>query len=147
MMLDKIGIAYSFYDLRWQERYDVVPDRVEDAATLWRRGSYRPGTFMCVSFQNKKHLKIGRGGIILTDDAEAHQRLLRWRFDGRAPDQLQKNVDVSELGFHYYMTPDDAARGLQLFHQLADQPYQPWGWQDYRDLREFTYFQEHDFAE
>ena len=29
---------------------------------------YIPGSFMCLSFHIKKHLKIGKGGMILTDN-------------------------------------------------------------------------------
>jgi len=48
-----------------------VTDAVIDAAVLWKKDSYIPGTFMSLSFQYQKHLSLGRGGMILTDNKEA----------------------------------------------------------------------------
>ena len=36
-----------------------------------------PGTHMVLSFQFQKHLKIGRGGMILTDNKEAYEDYLK----------------------------------------------------------------------
>lgn len=60
--------------------------------------------------------------------------------DGRDPQKTQFEDNVSELGYHYYMTPEDAARGIELFINLKDQPARAWSWQDYRDLMEMDYF-------
>ena len=146
MMLDKIGIAYQLVPQHWQETYDLVPGLVTDAATLWRAHSYVPGTVMCLSFQFRKHLSLGRGGMILLDDPQWAKKLRRQRHDGRDPEFTQWQQDISDLGYHYYMTPETAAQGLMLLESRRDAPYRPWGWQDYRDLRELTYFQ-HRHAE
>ena len=39
-----------------------------DAAVYWKENCYIPNSFMCLSFQFQKHLNIGKGGMILTDD-------------------------------------------------------------------------------
>jgi len=40
-----------------------------DAAKRFTSGMYEKGIAMCLSFHIKKHLKIGKGGMILTDNA------------------------------------------------------------------------------
>ena len=40
---------------KWQDYY-YLADNIVDAAVLWKEGSYIPNTYMCVSFQFKKHL-------------------------------------------------------------------------------------------
>jgi dTDP-4-amino-4,6-dideoxygalactose transaminase len=44
---------------------------------------YEPGTLHTLSFHRRKHLAIGRGGMILTDDAEAAKWLRLARYDTR----------------------------------------------------------------
>jgi dTDP-4-amino-4,6-dideoxygalactose transaminase len=80
---------------------------------------YEPGTHFCVSFQYRKHLPIGRGGMILTDDPEA----VRWyklaRFSGRH--EIPLTEDVPEMvGWHCYMEPERAARGMTLMMNLRE---------------------------
>ena len=140
MMLDKISVPYRLETQHWQGHYELVPGRVIDAATVWLPESYQPGTLTCVSFQFKKHLPIGRGGMILLDDDVLYARLQRMVRDGRDPRLTQFEDDVTELGYHYFMTPEDAARGLYLFDNLKHAPARVWSWQDYRDLAEMSYF-------
>ena len=143
MMLDKLHIPYRLSTQHWRETYDIVPGYLLDAATLWRAGSYVPGTVMCLSFQFRKHLSLGRGGMILLNDTDQAQRLRRMCHDGRSPELTQWQQDITQLGYHYYMTPETAAMGLLLFEQRRDAAYRAWSWQDYRDLRELSYFRHH----
>jgi hypothetical protein len=143
MMLDKLCIPYSLRTQHWRESYDIVPGYLRDAATLWRSQSHQARSVTCVSFQFRKHLSLGRGGMILLDDTDQAQRLRRMRHDGRDPELSQWQQDITVMGYHYYMTPETAALGLLSFPQRRDAPYQPWSWQDYRDLRELSYFQHH----
>lgn len=140
MMLDKLSIGYDLTLTHWEKQYDIVPGVLIDAATLWQKNCYRSGTLMCLSFQIKKHLPIGRGGMILLDDQPAYDRLQRMVRDGRDRTLTQARDHVAELGYHYHLTPEDAARGLHLYHNLKDVPARPWTWQDYRDLAEMPYF-------
>jgi hypothetical protein len=39
------------------------------------------------------------------------------------------------------MTPEDAARGIDLFNQVRNIPAVPWGSNDYRPLTDFSVFQ------
>lgn len=143
MMLDKIGQSWQFVDHAWVDWYKMSPAPIIDAAFMWRRNSYQPGSMTCVSFQQKKHIAIGRGGVILTDNADHYQRLQRMCRDGRDRAKLQFDDDISEIGYHYYMTPEDAARGILLFDLLHDKPSRVWSWQDYRILTSFTLFKAH----
>ena len=139
MTLAKLGIEYEFTQDPWQEYYHVI-DNIYDAATLWRPKSYVPGTIMTLSFQFKKHIPIGRGGMILLDDHDLANRLRRMSHDGRNRYDDQWNDTVTELGYHYYMTPEDAARGIDLFIQLKDKPAKVWTNNDYRALTDFPVF-------
>jgi dTDP-4-amino-4,6-dideoxygalactose transaminase len=74
-----------------------------------------------LSFQIKKRLPIGRGGAILTDDDDAAAWLKLARYDGRDLNSPYDSPEhVKQLGWHMYMTPEDAARGIILFDQLGD---------------------------
>lgn len=146
MMFDKLKIPYTLTSEQWQDYYRIDPLPIYDAAVAWEKNSYVPGSLMCVSFQFKKHLPIGRGGMILLDNKEKYERLQRLVRDGRNRKLLAFNDDITEFGYHYYMTPEDAARGIDLFYQVKDQPrlkgtlMSPTCYQDYKDLLEIPYF-------
>lgn len=143
MMLTTINQPWQFVDNKWTDWYAFDSLPIIDAAFMWRRNSYQPGTLTCVSFQQKKHIAIGRGGVILTDSKDYYERLQRLCRDGRDRTLLQADDDVKEIGYHYYMTPEDAARGILLFDQLHDKPSRVWGWQDYKILTSNTVFKAH----
>lgn len=140
MMLEKIRQPWRFQNIEWSESYKLDPLPVVDSAFQWRAGSYEPGTLTCVSFQFKKHIPIGRGGMILTDNYEHYQRLQKMCRDGRDRSLLQTEDDVTEIGYHYYMVPEDAARGILLFDQLANVAPDSKSWKDYKKLTEYTVF-------
>jgi len=140
MMLEKIKQPWQFQDIQWANFYALDPLPVIDSAFQWQADSYISGTLTCVSFQYKKHIPIGRGGIILTDNLEYYQRLQRMCRDGRDRSLLQTEDDVTEIGYHYYMVPEDAARGLLLFDQLYNVPVATKSWQDYKKLTDYTVF-------
>ena len=67
---------------------------------------------MCLSFHWTKHLGIGQGGAILTDDPRIAERLRRMRFDGRSQDIPAVEDKFTTPSYHAYMMPRDAAEGL-----------------------------------
>ena len=81
---NKLNIKHKWSFVDWQDYY-YVTDNVIDAAVLWKENSYLPKTFMCISFQFQKHLSLGRGGVILTDNKEAAIELKKMTYDGRIP--------------------------------------------------------------
>lgn len=140
-MLEKISAIYTFNDVYWSEYYNLTPS-VIDAATLWRRNSYIPNTCMCISFHIKKHINIGRGGMILLDNKEWYNRLKKMRYDGRSiyDDILYKDDDIEEIGYHYYMTPETAEIGINIFNTKKDLPPKIVTYKDYSDVTQFKYF-------
>ena len=102
-------------------QYKLEPFPVWDSALTFRKNMYIPGQFMCLSFSGPhKFLKLGKGGMILTDDDEAHEWLKKARYSGRneGGDHLTDTLDV--IGWNYYLLPDIAARGLALMPGVKD---------------------------
>ena len=142
MTLEILNIPYQLIDLRWHASYRLDPYNIVDAATLFQQNSYEAGTYMVISFQFQKHLPIGRGGMIFLDNLFDYERLQRMVRDGRDRTISHKIDNIKELGFHYHMTPEDAARGIKLFHALLDKPNHAWSWQDYVDLKLKDFFKD-----
>lgn len=118
------GGRVRFKDEDWRGVYDIAPLGVVDAALRFSRGMYQAGTLYCLSFHAKKHLAIGRGGMILTDDEDAYRWLKKARFDGRDECDLH-TPQVFTLGWNMYLTPDQAARGLMAFSIINNRPDSP----------------------
>jgi dTDP-4-amino-4,6-dideoxygalactose transaminase len=122
----------AFADYAWSGAYFLDPTMILDSALRLHHGMYQPDTLTCVSFHMRKILPIGRGGMILTDDTDAADWLRRARFDGRTGSVPFLLDQVTELGWNGYMTPEQAARGLQLLENLPADP--PDLTPDYPDL-------------
>lgn len=121
MAAKNAGYVIEWRDEDWRGAYHIGGTPVVDAAKRLRRGMYEPNTLMCMSFQAYKHLPIGRGGAILTDSASAAQKLRKMRLDGRTERaRLQEPDSFDTLGYHMYMTPPDAARGMWLLSAAKD---------------------------
>jgi dTDP-4-amino-4,6-dideoxygalactose transaminase len=95
---------------------------------------------MCLSFQFKKHLSVGRGGMILTDNFESYEQLKKMSYDGRLPNIPWAEQDIDTLGYHYYMTPETAQLGLDRFSKAKDSEPKQWSWKDYPDLTNMSIF-------
>jgi dTDP-4-amino-4,6-dideoxygalactose transaminase len=106
------GYQVSFEDLNWSGIYQLKPLPIFDGALRFKKNMYNGG-FHCISFHIKKHLKIGRGGMILTDDKDAYEWFKLARFNGRNPIP-HKNDTFKMIGWNFYMTNSDAARGMWL---------------------------------
>ena len=48
----------------------------------------------------RKHLSLGRGGIILTDDKESANILKKMSYDGRLPDVPWREQNIDTMGYH-----------------------------------------------
>lgn len=139
MLSVKLGIELNWKDTHWQDYYYLTEDII-DAAVLWKEKSYVSGTYMCVSFQFKKHLSLGRGGVILLDNKEDAAELKKMSYDGRTPDTPWATQNISSMGYHYYMTPETANLGLKkLPAAIASQPKQ-WTTEDWPDLTQMEIF-------
>lgn len=130
------GFKVQFDDYAWSGIYPIAPFVIFDGAKRFRRNMYRGG-FHCLSFHTKKILAIGRGGMILTNDEHAVRWLRRARYDGREGKPYPEE-SIGMLGWHCYMTPEQAARGLQILDFLPDDNADQT--EDYPDLRKFKVF-------
>lgn len=143
MLADKLNISREFIHDEWDDYY-YITDNIIDAAVLWEENSYVPGTLMVLSFQFKKHLSLGRGGAILTDNLDAWYKLKEMSYDGREPesDQPWANQDITTIGYHYYMTPETAYSGVQKLSNVDFQSKEvkKWSYKDYPVLTEFNIF-------
>lgn len=98
--------------------YILEGTRVWDSALRFTAGMYLPGTYMCLSFTGPfKHLKLGKGGAILTDDHEAFLWFKRARYSGRRECSYHDD-HFDMLGWNFYMMPEVAAKGLLMMPQF-----------------------------
>lgn len=98
--------------------YQLKPTKVWDSALRFTADMYIPNTHMCVSFTGPyKHLKLSKGGAILTDSLEAYHWFKRARFSGRRECSYHDDY-FDMLGWNFYMMPEIAARGLLLMTQF-----------------------------
>tara|TARA_R100000808_G_scaffold8922_1_gene24895 strand:+ start:1094 stop:1681 length:588 start_codon:yes stop_codon:yes gene_type:complete len=135
------GAKLVFEDISWKGIYQLKPFPIYDAAKRLTSNMYIPGSHMCLSFHIKKHLKIGKGGMILTDNKEAVEYFRKARYEGRSEVKYHEDM-IDEEGWNMYMTPEQAARGLTLMQNypehMPDLPEDP----PYRDLTEFGIFKD-----
>ena len=98
---------------------------------------------MCVSFQFKKHLSLGRGGIILTDNEKASKILKKMSYDGREVNDVPwVKQDIEMMGYHYYMTPETAKLGLEKLPDAIASPARIWDINEWADLTQMKIFKE-----
>ena len=95
---------------------------------------------MCVSFQFKKHLNLGRGGIILLDDENSYECLSKMVYDGRDTSKKWAEQDIKTLGYHYYMTPETAQDGLHKLEECMQKDPKIWSQDDYPYLPKMSVF-------
>tara|TARA_R100000005_G_scaffold94890_2_gene74315 strand:- start:4906 stop:5514 length:609 start_codon:yes stop_codon:yes gene_type:complete len=133
------GAEVCFEDRDWSGIYQLKPYPIFDSAKRLTSNMYVSGSFMCLSFHIKKHLAIGKGGMILTDDANAYEWFKKARYEGRS-EVNYKEDDIEMLGWNMYMTPQQASHGLAL---MQNYPLNvPDLLEDYRDLTEFKVFKD-----
>lgn len=131
------GGIVEFRDISWSGSYRLEPYNIFDSALRFKRGMYRGG-FECLSFQARKLLPIGRGGMILTDNEEAASWFTKARSCGRNIAVPYEEDDIDMLGWNMSMSPEQGSRGLQLLDACGD------GFPDqvgkYPDLRRLSIF-------
>ena len=127
MSIIHAGGRPTFRDEEWLGAYQLKPLPVWDSArwftsNLWpiigTKGGRHTGTMVCTSHHWSKTLGIQQGGCILHDDPEADAWLRRARFDGRTEGVAPKDDNITQIGFHCYMSPEVAAEGLVRLHFL-----------------------------
>jgi len=123
MQIILAGNKVEFEDVEWSGVYQMKGTRLWDGAVRFNKGMYVGNdALQVVSFQIKKRVTIGKGGIILTDSEDAYKWLKLASYDGRdlnTPYTSEEHVQM--LGYHMYMTPEDAARGIILMDSVPEQ--------------------------
>lgn len=138
----KLNLNWSWDDKTWKNYY-YLNHNIVDAAVLWKPKSYISGTYMCISFQFRKHLSLGRGGMILLDNAHDRDALIKLSYDGRHRNAPWPEQSVDTLGYHYYMTPETAQLGLDKLPTAIKTSPKIWGTDDYPDLKSMPIFSKH----
>lgn len=142
MQIKHAGCALSFRDYEWSGQYNLQGTRIWDAAVRWNKGMFvGEDALQVVSFQLKKRVPIGRGGMVLTDDKEAADWIRLASYDGR--DLTTDYTDPNHfrmLGYHMYMTPEDAARGIILMDKVPEDNDDSGDHLSYTDLTTLTIF-------
>ena len=139
-LANKLNVPLEWKDEDWKDYYQIGETGVYDAAVLWKENSYLSDTFMCISFQFQKHLSLGRGGMILTDNKESAIELKKMSYDGRDPGTPWRDQNISMIGYHYYMTPETAQLGLDKLPEAIEKTPRQWEWTDWPDLRNMKVF-------
>jgi dTDP-4-amino-4,6-dideoxygalactose transaminase len=145
--MHSVNCNVTFQDTTWNKWYSLNPisnnsllDIIDCAVTL-ERNMYQNDTLQCISFQHRKPLKIGKGGMILTDNMDAASWLRKASYDGRDRSKMFNEDLIDALGYHMYMTPEDGARGILLFDEYIE-TLDIIGSVDYPDITKFTFVKE-----
>lgn len=126
--------------------YQLFSSSVWDSALRFTFNMFRPGQMQCLSFTGPyKHLKLGKGGAILTDDIKAYKWLKKARFSGRAECSYHDDY-FDMLGWNFYLLPEIAAKGvrdMQQFYNLDGTPkHMPDISLPYPDLSQFKIYKQ-----
>ena len=134
MQILHAGYEFEFIEKEWSGIYKLDPLDVWDFAGRWTKGMYEGG-YAALSFQIKKRLPIGRGGMILCNDYESYTWFKKACYDGRDLEKNYMEDDIEMLGWHMYMTPEDAARGIILMDNISEINDDSHSHMSYKDLR------------
>ncbi len=137
----KLNLKLNWVDDNWQDYYFLTNDII-DAAVLWRRDSFIKDKFMCISFQFRKHLNLGRGGVILLSNFEDYLALKKMSYDGRNPDMPWREQNIESIGYHYYMTPEIAQKGILKLNEAIKVKPKKWTISEWPDLTKMKIFNE-----
>ena len=138
--LDKLNIQWTWNDRPWWDWYQFSGTNIVDAATFWCPQAYLKNTWQVLSFQHRKALKLGRGGMILLDDAAAANELRKMAYDGRERNVPWALQSITTPGYHYYMTPETAQQGIDLLPTVDHRQWQNWNHTCYPDLSTMPVF-------
>ena len=151
MTLKNNGWNIQLVDRKWEGFYEIGSTRVFDSATDFHSNmaeDYHKDSIVCISFQQKKRLALGRGGAILLNNYIQYKYLTRLRYDGRNARMSDKKEietfpDNIICGYHCYMEPEKAAKGILLLNQSnLLPPYIKHTSEEYPDLLNLPVFKQ-----
>jgi len=133
------GNRPKFKDIDWDGMYQLGDTSIVDAATAFFQNMYKEyyNPYMILSFHFKKILNIGQGGMILTNDKKFNEWARPMIYDGRHKDRMYDDDQFECIGWHMYMSPEDAKKGLEIFNsdRIEDYNESVGGKWKYNDLR------------
>lgn len=135
------GYEIELIEKEWSGVYQLEPLNLWDGAGRWTKDMYVGNDSLHVlSFQIKKKLPIGKGGMILCNNYKDYILLKKLSYDGRDlnKNQIDDNIEIN--GYHMYMTPEDAARGIILMDKISEINNDTHNNTSYKDLRLNTLF-------
>lgn len=138
--LEKLNLKWKFEYQEWKDFYYLGNTNIIDAAVYWKQNCYIENTYMCLSFQYKKHLSLGRGGAILLQNKEDYDILKKMSYDGRNLNQPWVEQSIDTIGYHYYMTPETALLGLEKLEKVKNENPKKWSCSDYPNLKKMPVF-------
>ena len=142
MTVVNAGFKVKFEDIKWKGIYDLEPFNLVDGATRWTKDMYvGDGALQVVSFQIKKRVPIGAGGMILTDNKKEYEWLKLASHDGRNMNVHYGDDEFAVIGWHMNMIPEDAARGILLMDSLPEVNEDVYGWESYYDISKRKVFE------
>jgi dTDP-4-amino-4,6-dideoxygalactose transaminase len=139
--LEKLNLTWKFKYQEWEDFYYIGNTNIIDAAVHWKQTGYIENTYMCLSFQYKKHLSLGRGGAILLQNKEDYDILKKMSYDGRSSNQPWMEQNIDTIGYHYYMTPEIASLGLEKLPISIESGSKHWSYANYPNLLKMEIFQ------
>lgn len=149
MQIIHCGYKIKFIEDDWSGQYQLNPLPVVDSAQQFNKNMYIKEQLICLSFQSKKTISIGRGGMILTDNRKYAEYLKAIRYDGRPTVMYNDMLKLQPtIGYHMYMTPEQAIRGIdQLYNCKDNNPIGPSAKGFKIDLSTLDCFKEHIYSE
>lgn len=137
------GNSIKFVNRVWSGCYRLFPTPIFDSACRFHRGMYVQDSYFCLSFHHRKTLNIGKGGAILTNDYEFVEWARTMIYDGRHKYTKYDDDTLACIGYHMYMTPEDADCGREILYELSDTNPDTGDYTTYNDLREQTVFNDY----
>ncbi len=137
------GLNPVYNDRYWIGTYELGKTNIMDCAVGFKPNMYIKNKYMCLSFQQKKAIKIGKGGAILLDNIDDYNTLKRMAWDGRdSSKSVLDDIDNIILGYHMNMIPDDAVKGVLLLNQYNFNLNDIKSCNDYPNIEQINYFKQ-----
>jgi dTDP-4-amino-4,6-dideoxygalactose transaminase len=128
------GFGLKFDDREWSGPYKLEPLNIYDGAVRFTKGMYIQDSIQCLSFQIKKVLPIGKGGMILCNDKDAYDWFIKARYEGRDITKKYDEDILEFIGWNMYQIPEDSARGILLMDMLPEVNKDMADWTNYPSL-------------
>jgi dTDP-4-amino-4,6-dideoxygalactose transaminase len=78
--------------------------------------------------------------MILLDNKDARDELVRMSYDGRERNTPWRNQNIKSIGYHYYMTPETAQLGLDKLEDAINIMPKQWTVTDWPDISQMEIF-------